>query len=98
MFVTQTLHSRFARARAIDQVLDRRFGRVLNGPPLFAVPAGTSAVPRHGPFQARGPSCRALTPCALRVFPPFGRSGTVSDGPVSGAKRGEGEHAEAASA
>src|ERR671918_625331 len=27
----------------------------------------------------------------------FGRSGTVSDGPVSGAKRGEGEQTEAAS-
>jgi hypothetical protein len=39
-------------------------------PPLFAVPAGTSAVPRHGPFQARGPSCRALAPRPLRVSPP----------------------------
>jgi uncharacterized protein len=28
-------------------------------PPFFAVPAGTSAVPRHGPFQTRGPSCSA---------------------------------------
>jgi hypothetical protein len=41
-----------------------------NFPPLFAVPAGTSAVPRHSPLQACGPSCRALAPRTLRVFPP----------------------------
>jgi hypothetical protein len=36
----------------------------LSRPPLFAVLAGTSAVPHHGPFQARGPSCRARWPRA----------------------------------
>jgi hypothetical protein len=44
-------------------------------PPLFAVPAGTSAVPRHGPFQTRGPSCRVLASRVLRLFPPHAYQG-----------------------
>jgi hypothetical protein len=51
MFVTQTLHSRFARARAIDQVLDQRFGRVLNGPPALRRPRGHLCRPTSQPVS-----------------------------------------------